>query len=98
MVENITGINAYENMQKIAADAKPSSSVENFSDLVNRAIDNSIDTLRDSERTSAQVLAGEASLDELTAAVSSAETTLRTVTAIRDRIISAYQDIIKMPI
>jgi flagellar hook-basal body complex protein FliE len=31
-------------------------------------------------------------------AVSQAETTLQTVVAVRDKVIAAYQDIIKMPI
>ena len=45
-----------------------------------------------------QIVAGKADLTDVVTAVSEAETALNTVVAIRDRVISAYQDIIKMPI
>lgn len=70
----------------------------NFSQLVNSAIDSSIATLQTSEQKQIGALTGAVSLDDLTAAVTNAEMTLRTVVAIRDKIVSAYQDIIKMPI
>ena len=51
-----------------------------------------------SEKLSVKALSGKADLTDVVTAVSDAETALDTVTAIRDRVISAYQDIIKMPI
>ncbi len=69
-----------------------------FTKLLGTALDRGRDAGYKGEAKSAEGLAGTAELHELVAAVSNAELTLNTVVAVRDRIISAYQDIIKMPI
>jgi flagellar hook-basal body complex protein FliE len=51
-----------------------------------------------SEAASLQAISGKASLQEVVEAVNAAEIALQTVVAVRDRMISAYQDIIRMPI
>ena len=43
-------------------------------------------------------IAKQAELADVITAVSNAEVTLQTVVAIRDRVIQAYQDIMRMPI
>lgn len=50
------------------------------------------------ESISAQAIANKAELHELVTAVSNAELTLKTVVAVRDKVISAYQDIMRMPV
>ncbi len=50
------------------------------------------------EVASAQGAAGKGDVVQVVNAVTAAELTLETVVAIRDRVISAYQDIMKMPI
>jgi flagellar hook-basal body complex protein FliE len=45
-----------------------------------------------------QAATGSADLASVTQAVTDAQVALQTVVAVRDRVISAYQDIIKMPI
>ena len=50
------------------------------------------------EKLSAQSVAGKAELTDVVTAVTSAELTLQTVVAVRDRVISAYQEIMRMPI
>ena len=42
--------------------------------------------------------AGKADVNEVITAVSEAELTLQTVVALRDRVIQAYQEILRMPI
>ena len=69
-----------------------------FSNLLGDALSSSISTIKNSESVIQTSLVDNVSLEELAMAVSSAETSLKTVVAVRDRIISAYQDIIKMPI
>lgn len=69
-----------------------------FADFLKDKATDSIDTLRDSERMSAAAVTGDASLTEVVQAVTDAELTLQTVVAVRDRMISAYQDIMSMPI
>jgi flagellar hook-basal body complex protein FliE len=51
-----------------------------------------------SETTALKAIAGKADLADVVTAVTQAETALSTVVSIRDKVISAYQDILKMPI
>jgi flagellar hook-basal body complex protein FliE len=50
------------------------------------------------EQASLQAATGKADLAQVTEAVNNAEVAMQTVVAIRDRVISAYQDIMRMPI
>lgn len=70
----------------------------NFAQMIGDAMERAVGVVRNSEQVSAAAVAGKASLTDLVTAISSAELTLNTVVAIRDRVIGAYQDIIKMPI
>ena len=69
-----------------------------FSDLVGSSLSQAKNTGYGTESISAKALANQADLGDLVTAVTNAELTLNTVVAIRDRVISAYQDIMKMPI
>jgi flagellar hook-basal body complex protein FliE len=71
---------------------------QDFAAMVRDATGNAIDTMRHSEAMSAKAIAGKADLNEVVAAVSNAEVTLQTVLAVRDKVIAAYQDILRMPI
>lgn len=51
-----------------------------------------------SETTSMQAVAGQADLIDVVTAVTNAELVVETVVAVRDRVIQAYNDIIRMPI
>jgi flagellar hook-basal body complex protein FliE len=96
---------AYANAGKIALTGPSSGAASGgaasgggFADLLARAADDSIDTLRKSESVSMQAAAGKADLTDVVTAVTNAEVTLQTVAALRDRMISAYQEILRMPI
>lgn len=69
-----------------------------FSDLVSAGLENARSTGYTTEAVSTEALANKAELHDLVTAVSNAELTLNTVVAVRDRMVNAYQDIIKMPI
>ena len=69
-----------------------------FQELVGTALDAARDTGYIAEAVSTKGLAGKADMSEVVTAVANAETALNTVVAVRDRVINAYQDIIKMPI
>ena len=69
-----------------------------FSDLVEGSIDRSIATTYKSEEVGIKTMLNKADLHEMVAAVTQAELTLQSVVAVRDRVINAYQDILKMPI
>jgi flagellar hook-basal body complex protein FliE len=80
--------------------AKPGIGVEktSFSDFLQDKVADSIQSMKAGEKTQAQAITGEADLADVVQAVTAAETTLQTVVAIRDRMIAAYQDIMRMPI
>ncbi len=69
-----------------------------FGDVLRDKAMQSIDTLRAGEAASARAVSGEASLIEVVSAVSASELTLQTVVAIRDRMVGAYQEIMRMPV
>jgi flagellar hook-basal body complex protein FliE len=92
---------AYANAGRmaLAGGAAPAASAGgSFADLLKQTAQGVVDTLHQGEQASLQAVAGKADLTEVTAAVSNAEAALQTVVAVRDRVIQAYQDILRMPI
>jgi flagellar hook-basal body complex protein FliE len=69
-----------------------------FASLLRDGAKNAIDAGKKSEEMSKQAIAGKADVRDVVAAVNNAELTLQTVVAVRDKVISAYSDILKMPI
>ena len=69
-----------------------------FLDLVKEVSGDTMESLEAAEKISLQATAGKADLSEVAVAVAHAESTLKTVVTVRDRMISAYQEIMRMPI
>jgi flagellar hook-basal body complex protein FliE len=69
-----------------------------FLDMVGGALQSAAQSGYKSEEVATKALMGKADITDVVTAVSNAETALNTVVAVRDRVINAYQDIIKMPI
>lgn len=69
-----------------------------FKDFLSNSVQDATRTLRAGEASSARAVTGKAELADVVQAVSAAEITLQTIVTIRDRLISAYQDIMRMPI
>ena len=69
-----------------------------FADALSSALKDAVGTMKVGEVSAAQGAAGHGDVVQVVNAVTAAELTLETVVAIRDRVISAYQDIMKMPI
>ncbi len=80
-----------------ANEAKATGGVR-FVDLLGNALQSAADSGFKSEAVATRALSGKADLTDVVTAVADAESALNTVVAIRDRVINAYQDIIKMPI
>lgn len=79
--------------------AKDATGAGSFGDFLQKAINDGIDTGKTSERQmAASATSKDGSLVDVVTAVAEAETTLQTVVAVRDKVISAYMDIMKMPI
>ena len=69
-----------------------------FADLLGSAAKDSVAVGRGAEQLTQAVVAGKADLSSVIAAVANAELTLQTVVAVRDRMVQAYQEIMRMPI
>jgi flagellar hook-basal body complex protein FliE len=69
-----------------------------FSALVDKAVTNALSATQASERAAADAVTGKADLVDVVTAVNAAELSLQTLVAVRDKVISAYQDILRMPI
>ncbi len=101
-VNFVDAVNAY---QKIAnKDSLPGlgsgkdSNNGDFADILRGATQNAIGSLRAGEQQSLAAAAGTADLTDVVTAVGKAEMTLQTVVTLRDRVIQAYQEILRMPI
>ena len=69
-----------------------------FADLISDQIGEVRQATSSAELTSAKSLTGQADLVDIVTSVSNAEMVVDTVVSVRDRVISAYNDILKMPI
>lgn len=69
-----------------------------FLDMVGHSLKEAAASGYKSEAVATKALAGKAELTDVVTAIAGAENALNTVVAIRDKVINAYQDIIKMPI
>lgn len=69
-----------------------------FMDMVGSALNSAAESGYKSESIATKALAGKADITDVVTAVSNAENALNAVVAVRDKVINAYQDIIKMAI
>jgi flagellar hook-basal body complex protein FliE len=69
-----------------------------FGDLVKSAMTDAMKSSKAAENQIAAHTAGKAELIDVVTAISAAETSLETVMAVRDQVITAYQEIMRMPI
>ncbi len=79
-------------------DPRPGPTGQSFAELVERTLGDAVGAGRAAEHASIRAVANQADLNDIVIAVTNAEVALETVVAIRDRVIQAYQDIIRMPI
>lgn len=69
-----------------------------FATLVQNAMTDAVQTSRAAEAQMTAQVQGRAELIDVVTAVSAAEASLETVMAVRDQVIAAYQEIMRMPI
>ena len=69
-----------------------------FADMLSSVMGDMTQTTLAAETQMTSMVQGQGSLIDVVTAVSSAEASLETVMAVRDQVISAYQEIMRMPI
>ena len=104
MMTALTAAKAYAAVQKAAAvdpgmgGAEVASTGGSFGDILKSAMTDAMKASKNAETQMANQVQGKAQLVDVVTAVSSAQSSLETVMAIRDQVISDYQEIIRMPI
>lgn len=103
MVNTLNAVNAYRNqmnMMQGVADAPPDETGKpSFARMVEQALGAVSESAQAGEAVQLQALSdGKVELSDLVTAVANAELSLNTVVAVRDRVINAYNDIIRMAI
>lgn len=100
MSVNVTqAISAYQNTAtRPAESAVAPQAGESFADVMKSTLQDAVDMGRVSEQKSMEAIEGKADLREVVLAVSQAEHALETVVAVRDKVMSAYEQIMRMPV
>jgi flagellar hook-basal body complex protein FliE len=81
-----------------AAAAAETAAGTGFGALLERAVTGTVAAARNSDRAAMEAIAGGGDVTSVVTAVARAELALQTAVAIRDRVIQAYQDVMRMPI
>ena len=97
--------NAYAALQRINEQAAKiggvtpaDNSAPNFSGILKDVINSVVDSAKKSDMQSQAVAAGKANMVDVVTAVAETETAVQTMVSVRDKVIAAYEDILKMPI
>jgi flagellar hook-basal body complex protein FliE len=98
-IDPVSAARAYQQVAQ-AAQANSAGAAENvdFAGLVQEAIRQAGQSATAAEHQALAVAAGQADIVDVVTAIAAAETQLQTVIAVRDQVISAYQEILRMPI
>lgn len=95
----------YDTSRKLGAkDAGPgleaddAASRPSFAETVSRAAEEMVATVQRGEQVSAQAMTGGADMQAVVEALTATELALRSAVAVRDKVVEAYQDVLRMPV
>jgi len=99
-------LSAYNKAANITSDANAASSTSgadssgdvSFASIIGSNLHGAASTLRATESTVTKSLVKQADITDVVTAISSAEVTLRTVMRVRDKLVDAHMEIMRMPI
>jgi flagellar hook-basal body complex protein FliE len=91
-------VDAYRRVEGGTAGSEAAGPAHDFGSVLQQAMQGVVDSGHAAEAQSAQAIGGHADVTSVVTAVSKAELALQTTVAIRDRVVQAYQDIMRMPI
>jgi len=94
--------NAYANLARLmdpgAAGKSPDAGGPSFGDLLKDAMGSVVDGGRKSDQQTAAMATGKANVMDVVTAVAETDVKISTLVSVRDKVISAYENIMKMPI
>ena len=94
-------VNAYKQVAgkaQIGSDKKDDPLGDDFASTLKGVAVETLSTMQNAENKTLLAAAGKADVTEVVTAMSEAEVTLQTVVAVRDKVVQAYQEILRMPI
>lgn|SRR5690606_31428315 len=98
-VDPVSAARAYQQAAQAAQGRGVEASDQvDFGSLVQEAIRQAGASATQAEQQALAVAAGRADIVDVVTAIAAAETQLQTVIAVRDQVIQAYQEILRMPI
>jgi flagellar hook-basal body complex protein FliE len=80
------------------ATATASGGAGGFGAALQRAVEGAVEAGHEADTSSVRALTGQGGVTDAVLALSRAELALQTAVAVRDRVVSAYQDVMRMPI
>ena len=103
MINPLDAMKAYGAAQKAmgvggAPNLVGASPAGGFGDILRATMGDAVQASRHAESQIAAQVAGKTELVDVVTAISAAESSLETVLAVRDQVITAYQEIMRMPI
>ena len=104
MASPTAAANAYASLARLTESAGMTkaagegSSGPNFGELVKEAIGSLTQSSRASDIQSQQMAAGKANIVDVVTAVAETEVAIDTLVSVRDKVVSAYEEIMRMPI
>ena len=99
-IDPVSAARAYQQAAQAMQGGAPATGGESvdFGGLVQEAIRQAGASANVAESQALQVAGGQGNIVDVVTAIAAAETQLQTVIAVRDQVISAYQEILRMPI
>lgn len=83
---------------EIASAASAAPGGGGFGAALQRAVEGAVEAGHAADASGVRALSGQGGVSDVVLAVSRAELALQTAVAVRDRVVSAYQDVMRMPI
>lgn len=94
MITNINAANAYSAARNAVAPGQPGDAIQKISD----AAQDFAQQMAQVDAVSTGAMTGQTETHQLVQTIAEAELALETVVAIRDKVVEAYQEILRMPV
>jgi flagellar hook-basal body complex protein FliE len=98
MPSPIAAAGAYAATQSLAQPVSKPATGGSFADVLGHALQSVADSGRQADAQTSKAMQGKADMIDVVTAVAESETALETLVAVRDRVIAAYEEIMRMPV
>ncbi|MGE3148620.1 MAG: flagellar hook-basal body complex protein FliE [Pseudorhodoplanes sp.] len=99
MASPLSAANAYASLARVTQGVQgPEKSGQDFGGMLKEALGSVMQAGRTSDAQAQAMVAGKANVVDVVTAVAETETAIDAVVAVRDKVIQAYEEIMRMPI